>query len=94
MNFATELISSNGISSVALAFFTALFTYLGIIHKHILDNRRKTATVEKEVTQVVDSVGGGGESSGKLDTIMDELAELKTMVTHHLETHAEKGNAK
>jgi hypothetical protein len=94
MDHAAELISANGISTVALAFFTALFGYLGVIHKHILDNRRKTATVEKEVNQVVESVGGDGESSSKLDTIIDEVSELKRIVTGHLEWHVEKGNPK
>lgn len=86
---AQELISDNGISQVALGFFSALFAFLGVIAKMIFDNKRSTAETKEAVEHASEAANIAAESAqaavtntrnvsnGFAGTVLAELREIR-----------------
>lgn len=101
---AVEFINDNGISQVALAFFTALFTMVGGVITLIIGNRKesreaKEAAIEakessqKAITNTKNiSNGFAGNVLGKLSQIDGKVDALSDAINRHLEWHMREEN--
>jgi hypothetical protein len=97
--FGQELISENGISVIAAAFFTALFAAVSAIGVQIVKNRGEVrdlrdVTVEAaehaenaEKNTVNVSNGFARKVDTKLDQIIRKQDELEGSIREHLEWH-------
>lgn len=75
-----ELFNSNGISYVAAALFTGLFSFLGVIYK-------KSDAAAKNADSV--SNGFTDEVKESLSEILDKQEELNKAFRDHLQWHLE-----
>ncbi len=102
MTLAAELINLNGISVIALSFFTALFGMVGWLikvrqdeKKEIRDAKRAAEVTAESVETIVQNtknVGNGFASRvlGKLERIYEKVDALEEAHTKHLEWHLER----
>ncbi len=107
MVLTQELISSNGISPVALGLFTAILTAIGGLFKFLYQEKReareaKEASREaKEAAETAakntQNIGNGfaGSVLGSLNRIHEKIDQLDSTVRDHLEWHKvnEKGKS-
>lgn len=96
-----ELINDNGISAIALTFFTALFgavsaTVVGVFQLKAKANEAKDAAIlaSQEATKAKENTIGvsNGFTRGvdrKLDAILNTQADLSKAFRDHLEWHVE-----
>ncbi len=99
MLLATGLINDNGISQIALAFFTALFGMVGWLIKVRFDERGKIDNAEEQARIAAESAakaaantqnvsnGFAGSVLGKLQRIDENVDELSDSLRAHLEWH-------
>lgn len=102
MWISAELINDNGISAVALAFFSALFTATGAAVVGIFQIKSRTGeardaaiSAQEKATETVantQNVANGFVSrmDGKLDQIARGQEELGKAFREHLEWHLER----
>lgn len=102
MNSIAELFNDNSISTVAAAFFTALFAAIGAVFVQNLQARReakegKNAALEakdqaEQARINTESVANGfaGKMDRKLTEILAEQREMGKALRKHLEWHLEK----
>lgn len=82
---AAELINDNGISAIALAFFTALFAAISTLIGQLYRTRLEFKTGQTTIVERLDNIGN------KYDTVDNRLDELETAVRKHLEWHLANG---
>ncbi len=99
---AESFINSNGISAIALAFFTALFSMVGWLLKIVHDDKKETRDAKRAAIQAAESaktveantknVSNGFASGvlGKLQRIEDKVDDVATAQREHLEWHLER----
>ncbi len=104
MIWAAELINENGISTIALAFFTALFagvgtTVVGIYQIKAKANEAKDAALsaQEKATETATNTqnvanGFASRVDRKLDNITSNQEELAREFREHLQWHVEKGS--
>lgn len=88
---SAELFNDNGISYVAAAFFTGLFTLLGIVARGVFDTRTKTLErleeVSREATEARDKATQAQQntiplSAGFIDRMDKRLETFERLLTH------------
>lgn len=103
---ADQLINDNGISIIALSFFTALFGMIGILinavfkdrserraaNKEAVDAAIKAAESAEKVEANTKNVSNGFASKvlGKLSDLQSGQQELQQAFTDHLKWHLER----
>lgn len=102
MLLSAELINDNGISQVAIAFFTTLFGMVGwLIHSHYSEkketrNARQAAEIAAESAQKAEtntrnvSNGFARNVLGKLQRIDEKVDNLADAHREHLQWHMER----
>ena len=91
---AGQLINDQGISAIALAFFTAMFGGLALIFQQNWDSRKKAkeardaAVMAQKNTENV-SNGFASGVDRKLDRIIVQQSDLETALREHLQWHTE-----
>jgi hypothetical protein len=107
---AQELINDNGISAIALTFFTALFGMVGTVILAIYRERSERRAAQQEATEAANkaaesaaqvaantknvSNGFAGRVLGELSQIREGQQELQSAFTEHLKWHLEKESKK
>lgn len=106
MFLAQELINDNGISAIALGFFTALFGAVGLIGVAIVNNRKTTGDLKNGIDKAAENAEIAKENTvnvsngftrrmdNKLDRIAASQEELSTALRDHLEWHLSKETSK
>ncbi len=104
MFYGQELINDNGISAIALAFFTALFAAVSSIGVAIVNNRKKTEELKDVTVKVGKSAKHAAESAekakentenvsngfvGRMDRKLDQLIQTTDEVQTALTKHLE-----
>lgn len=101
--YALEWVNENGISPIAMAFFTALLTAIGYVLKIVLDSRNEVrggnqaALEAKESAETAakntQNVSNGFASTvlGELRAIREDQSELSATMNRHLEWHLREG---
>lgn len=101
MLVAQELINQNGISQIALGFFTALLTVVGILLKMVYDDRKETRAARKEASKAAESAAKAvantkNVSNGFAGGVLEELRQIRegqqdlsATLNRHLEWHIE-----
>jgi hypothetical protein len=99
---AQELVNDNGISAIALSFFTALFAMVGTVLVAVIQNRNRTERLKNAVDQTAESAEAAKEntvnvSNGftsrmdrKFDTVIENQDKLERAFQKHLEWHLNK----
>lgn len=104
---AQELINDNGISAIAIGFFTALFAAVSAVGVAVVNSRHKTEELKDVTVKAAESAEAAqantqNVSNGfvdrmdrKLDTVIQQQDNLENALTRHLEWHlntkAQKG---
>ncbi len=102
MTLSAELINSNGISTIALAFFTALFSMVGYLIKARIEEKKeiqdaKTAADKAAKSAQAIAANTKNVSNGFASTVLDRLERIDAKVDaiaeaqrDHLEWHLER----
>jgi hypothetical protein len=95
-------VNDNGISALALAFFSGLFTFLGIIAKGVFDTRKTARQAQNEASSAnqsakkaqanTDTVANGftGKVVTKLTSIESKIDDNSRALREHLEWHLDR----
>lgn len=106
MILSQQLVNDNGISYVALGFFTALLGLVGIIVKEVYATKRAqleakeaaqvAAEKAEEATANTKNVSNGfaGKVLGELSEVRMGLEKLNTALREHIEWHLKEGDKK
>ena len=88
----SSLINDNGISQVALGFFTALFTLLGLMFNKMIQGFRTVDKAKENAEKAVANTskvanGFTGRIDNKLDSLIDSVDGIEDSIRQHLEWH-------